>query len=477
MHSTDTPIAEADVLVIGGGISGLTLGFRLMQLGVDVVVLEAQDRPGGTARTTRRDGWCCDWGPNGFLTNVPHTVDLCVDLGLGDALIPASELARRRYLWRDGDLVALPTSPPAFVTTPLLGIGAKVRVLGEPFATPRDENHDETVYEFAQRRLGTEFAEAFIRPMVVGITAGDAREVSLDAMFPRMRAMELEYGSLFKALRAKQREAKARGARSDGPAGPAGRLTTVRGGGIERISETLREALGPRLRTSFPVSALRRVSDGWAVGDGSGATVRGRRPVLAVPAFVASKLLRPHDEQLGEDLARMPYAGVRVLGLGFRLEDVPRELDGFGFLVPPGQPLRMLGCLWTSSIFPDQAPAGHALLRIIAGGVFDPDFVQLSGDEALAVIREELTRTLGIEAAPVFVEHRRWERAIPQYVRGHLSRVDELERRAQLLGVSLTGNAYRGVSLNDCIRNGGELAAKLADSAVKHVESAEGVQA
>ncbi len=465
MPSTATPDADAEFVVVGGGVSGLTTGFRLAQTGASVHVLEAEERPGGTARTTRRDGWCCDWGPNGFLTNVTDTVELAADLGLGDELVAASELAKKRYLWRDGRLVALPTSPPAFATTPLLGLAAKLRVLGEPFATPRDPNVDETVYEFAQRRIGTEFAEAFIRPMVVGITAGDAREVSLDAMFPRMRAMEIEHGSLFRALRAKQREAAAKGDTSDGPAGPGGRLTTFRTGGIERLSEALRDRLGASLTTGFSASQLTRDGDAWVVSNGT-AQVRGKRLILAVPSYVAARLVAPHHESLGARLEALTYAGVRVLGIGFRLADIPRALDGFGFLVPPGQPLRMLGCLWTSSIFPDQAPPDHALLRIIAGGVFDPEFVELSDEEALEAIRAELHTTLGIEAEPVFVTHKRWRRAIPQYLRGHLARVDAIEADAAELGIHVTGNAYRGVSLNDCVKRATELAHRLTGAQI-----------
>jgi protoporphyrinogen/coproporphyrinogen III oxidase len=460
MPLTDTPTADADFLVVGGGVSGLTAAFRLADGGASVHIVEREERPGGTARTTREDGWCCDWGPNGFLTNVTDTVDLAADLGIDNELVPASELAKRRYLWRDGRLVALPMSPPAFATTPLIGLGAKMRVLGEPFATPRDPDVDETVYEFAQRRIGTEFAEAFIRPMVVGITAGDAREVSLDAMFPRMRAMEVEHGSLFRALRAKQKEAAARGTKSDGPAGPGGRLTTFREGGIERLSDALRDRLGDALTTGFDAETLRREDDVWVVSDGE-REVRGRKLVLAVPSYVAAELVRPHHAGLSDRLGELTYASVRVLGLGFKLSDIPRELDGFGFLVPPGQPLRMLGCLWTSSIFPSQAPEGHALLRIIAGGVFDPDFVDLTDDEALAEIREELSRTLGIEAEPVFVVHKCWRRGIPQYLRGHLARVDAIEADADEIGVHFTGNAYRGVSLNDCVKRATELAGRL----------------
>lgn len=459
MSSIDTPNETVDFAVVGGGISGLTLGFRLLQAGASVRVLERDERPGGTARTTRQDGWACDWGPNGFLTNVPDTVTLAADVGLGEDLVAASALALRRYLWTGGKLVALPTSPPAFATTPLLGVGAKLRVLGEPFAAPRDPTVDETVYEFAERRIGREFAEAFIRPMVVGITAGDAREVSLDAMFPRMRAMETEHGSLFRALRAKQREAKARGGKSDGPAGPGGSLTTFRGGGIERLSEALRDKLGESLVRGCEVRALERDGDAW-VARGEHA-VRARKLILAVPSYVAAELVRPHADALADRLGELVYAGVRVLGLGYRTADIPRPLDGFGFLVPPGEPSRMLGCLWTSSIFPDQAPEGHALLRIIAGGVFDPAFVDLTDDDALAIVRDELRVCLGIVEPPVFVMHKRWDRAIPQYLRGHLDRVAQIEADALEIGVHVTGNAYRGVSLNDCVRRATELAAHL----------------
>jgi oxygen-dependent protoporphyrinogen oxidase len=454
------PDPIADVLVVGGGISGLALGFRLVEAGISVVLTERDEQVGGTARTTTRGEWCCDWGPNGFLTNVPDTVELATACGLGDELVPASAAAKRRYLWRGGRLVPLPTSPASFAASSLLGIGAKLRVLAEPFARPRDPDVDETIYEFATRRLGREFAENFLRPMVVGITAGDAREVSLDAMFPRMRAMEEEHGSLFRALRAKRREAKARGEQSDGPAGPGARLTTFRSGGVGRLCTVLRDRLGHSVRAGFAVDRIERLDGAWRAWSGN-RSADGRAIVLAVPAHAAAALVEGHDETLASQLRSIPYSSVRVLGLGYRAGDVPRDLDGFGFLVPPGEPLRMLGCLWTSSIFPHQAPDGHVLLRMVMGGVFDPEFVALSDPEALAIIRRELTTTLGIEAEPVFVQQVRWPRAIPQYLRGHLAKVADIEARCDGLGIHVIGNAYRGVSLNDCAREATTLAAQL----------------
>lgn len=457
------------IVVIGGGVSGLASAWFALQAlpDADVTVLERDAAPGGCARSDAVDGYLVDRGPNGFLTNVPESYELAEAVGLGDRLAPATEAAQQRSLWFEGALRALPTGPGAFVTSELLSPLGKARVALEPFIGRAPAGADETVHGFAARRLGREFADTFIAPMVLGITAGDATRTSLGSLFPRLKRLEDEHGGLVRGMIARRRRAKRDPAeRVGGPTGPGGRLTSFVGGGAETLIEGMHRALGARVRTGAEVVAL-QPSDGggYRVRLADGETLAADHVVVATPSFVAADLLHEALPEVEDDLRAIPYAGVRVLGLGYDRVDVPRPLDGFGFLVPRGHGVRILGCLWTSTLFPWQAPEGKVLLRVIAGGLPDPEFVDLDDDEALAVVRRDLERTMGIAAEPEMVHHVRWERAIPQYWQGHGERVAHVMAAARRAGgLHLTGNAYHGVGLNDCVRDARRVADELRAS-------------
>jgi len=459
--------ARTRIVVVGGGISGLASAFRVREAvpGAELTVIEKQPDVGGIARSDEIDGYVVDRGPNGFLTNVPESVELARAVGLEDDLAPATDAAKHRMLFQRGELRSLPTGAGAFLGSGLLSPLAKARVALEPFIGRAPEDADETVHRFAERRLGRAFADAFIAPMVLGISAGDAKLTSVGALFPRLKRIEDEHGGLFRGMLARRREARTRPDSAGGPAGPGGRLTSFRGGGIERLIVALRRELGSVVRTGREVTRISAGgrSDGDGDGDGGaryrvelddGSAVAADVLIIATPAFVAAKLLEDVLREAKDDLEAIPYAGVRVMGLGYAREHVPRPLDGFGFLVPRGQGVRILGCLWTSTLFPWQAPEGKALLRVIAGGVPDPEFVQLSDDEALALVRDDLETTMGITAEPEMVHHVRWERAIPQYWQGHRERVARIMAAAGARpGLLLTGNAYYGIGVNDCARD------------------------
>ena len=449
------------VAIVGGGIAGLTTAYYLSRQGHQVIVFEREAAAGGITQSDQLQGYTVDRGPNGFLTNVPETLELAKTLGLEEELAVAGELAQHRFLYHHGALQALPTSPMAFVRTRLVSAKAKARLLCEPFAPKRPAGIDETVYEFAQRRVGTEFAEVFMRAMVVGITAGDAKAISLAALFPRMRQLEDDYGSLVRALLATVlRRRKGTG----GPAGPGGRLTSFQHGGIARLTRALAEQLGQRVRTGAAVVGLQRCDTGtYTLTLASGEQYQSRAVVLATPAFVSADLLAPLLPEAAAELAAIPYAGVRLLGLGFNRQDVPHPLNGFGYLAVPGEGQRILGCLWTSSLFPTQAPPGKVLLRVIGGGVFDPDFVTIDDSEALRIVQHDLRLSLGITKAPEMVYQLAWPRGIPQYLVGHSTRVARIMAATQSLpGLYLTGNAYYGVGLNDCVRDAQRITRAIA---------------
>ena len=434
------------VIVVGGGPSGLVLGRELAVRGANVTVFEAQDRPGGKAWTEVKDGYLIERGPEGFLDSAPATLALTRDLGIADRLLPASDAAKKRYLYARGALRPVPTNPVSFLASGILSLRGRLAVLGEPFRAPAG-NGDESVASFARRRLGAEAAETLVGAMVRGVYAGQAEAISMPSAFPRLAAFEREYGSLVRALIARRRA----GSNGGGPAGPGGRLTSFVGG-MSCFGRALAEFLGDRFVGNRPAAAVRRAGAGWRVEFADGSSELSDVVAVATGPWSASRLVAGSSAALSEVLAEIPPAPAVVAALGFATSDLERRLDGFGFLVPPGEPLRMLGCLWSSTTFAHRAPPGRALLRVLLGGPGDPGIMDLPDDQLLSIVLGELDRTMGLKGPPEMVRIIRWPRAIPQYTVGHGERLARIARELEKLpGLFVLGNGYRGIALNDCV--------------------------
>jgi len=460
------------IAVIGAGISGLAAAHAVERLTRDagmaaqVTIYEKEARTGGKIWSIREEGFICEWGPNGFLDNKPMTLELCDRLGIRDLLLRSDDNARKRFIYSDGRLNRLPENGPMFLKSRLISWPGKLRLAGEMFIPPRRDGADETLADFARRRLGAEALDKLIGPMVSGIFAGDPETMSLQSCFPRINELEQQYGGLIKAMikLAKQKRAEIKAGKAvASAAGPGGILTSFTGG-IQDLTTAIGSALQGQVRTNVAVTTIRPRSGGFDLQLADGTSVSAEVVICAAPAYALAGMTEAFDAEMTALLRQIPYAPMNVVCCGYERPKIARDLDGFGYLNAKKAGCSTLGTLWDSSIFPNRAPQGQVLLRSMMGGATNPAAINLSETEVLTKVRADLQRIMGITAEPDFARVFRHEQAIPQYTVGHAKRVAALRERAALQpGLFLAGNAFAGVGLNDCVNASNRVADEVLE--------------
>jgi oxygen-dependent protoporphyrinogen oxidase len=426
--------SRRDVIVIGAGISGLVTARHLQKAGIDVAVLEAEHAVGGCMRSERREGFILEKGPFNVLVRDEPFKTLLDECAEEAAPIKAAPEANRRYLLRHGALEEVPMGPGGLVGTKLLSLRAKLRLLRGMLLSARSSAPDPSIAEVATRRLGAEVAETFISSIVAGVFGGDSRKLSLKACFPKAWRFDQACRSplLYEmaVMRRKRKEAQ-RDPDCDRYKG----LISF-DGGLQTLPDALAVRLGLRLRTGCPMSC--------------------RRVVLATPKSGAADLLRPLVPEAAAELDGIESASLVVLNLGYRRQDVAHPMVGYGFLVPSNEPeMPVMGGLWADSAFPHHAESDRRVIRVFMGGPRDPSAADRTDSELLATADDALRDLLGISADPVLVDVCRWPASIPQYRPGHTERIDRLSLIVnEVPGLHLVGNYARGVSINDCVREG-----------------------
>lgn len=460
------------VVVVGGGISGLAAAFHLHELSsarevpLEVILLEAGARAGGALHTITRDGFVLEAGADSFISDKTDALDLAGRLGLEAEIVGTLEAHRRAFVVHHGKLVEVPRGfsllAPSLVTpileSPLFTIPGKLRILLEPMVGARREGGDETLAAFIRRRFGREVLDRLVQPLAGGIYVGDPERLSMHACFARFVAMEREYGSLTRALRAVRKN-------------PAGVASGVRWnlflsfrGGMATIVRALELSLGESIRFGADVAEISRRGAGWTVALRDGGTIEAAGVICTAPAYTAARLLKGTLPALSRALAEIEYASSATVNLAFDV-DVTRDLpDGFGVVVPAIERRRILALSFSSFKFLNRAPAGKFLMRAFVGGALNAEIMRLEAGAIIDVVRQELRDLLGIRTAPLFTHVWRWLDSMPQYQLGHLERVTAIEgQAAELAGFALAGAAYRGVGIPDCIRSG-QLAAETVFS-------------
>lgn len=457
------------IAVIGAGISGLATAFfldrqcRSCGLTDAIVVLEKEMRVGGKIRSDCDQGYLVEWGPNGFLDSKPATLELCGQLGLSEDLLRSDDNARKRFIFADGRLQRVPETAAGFLRSTLISWPGKLR-LGAELLVPRGHHEDESLADFVRRRLGPEVLEKLIGPMVSGIFAGDPESMSLRSCFPRIHELEQQYGGLIRAmlrLAGQKRRERRAGKVVAGAAGPGGILTSFEAG-LQTLPDALAASLGDSIRSGVAAATLKPKGDGFEIVLADGRSLMAEVVICALPAPQLAGLLEISRPAMSTLLRQIPYAPLQVACFGYRSEDVPDELNGFGYLTTRSAGLHSLGTLWDSSIFPQRAPVGRRLLRTMLGGATRPGAGTLSAEQVRGEVMEDLRTTLGVEAAPEWVRIISHAAAIPQYPPGHGRRLAALEELAAgTPGLFLVGNAFYGVGLNDCVAAAGRVADRV----------------
>jgi oxygen-dependent protoporphyrinogen oxidase len=430
--------------VIGAGMSGLVRAWDLSRRGEDVVLLESSDHVGGLVRTREVDGFLLELGPN-TVRPTPELWRLVEELGLtGQALMADPKLPR--YIYWKGSLHALPMSPGSLVGTSILSPGAKLRLLTEPLRR-RGTDPEESVHSFFSRRLGPEIADRFIEPFIGGIFAGSSKALAVAAAFPTMDRWEKDHGSLLRGAIAELRN------RPKGSTRPPRGLLSFREG-LCALPKALAAGLGGRLLAATRVESLSpRPEGGWTLSTSKG-HYDAERVVLAAPAAETARLLEPLHPEGAQALHDVPHPFLAVVHLTWPAADLARSLHGFGHLAVPEPGRRVLGAVWSSSLFPGRAPAGQALVTAFLGGARDPEAARLNDEEILDLAGREVGEVLGARSRPRVVLLTRYERAIPQYTSGHLTRMRAVAAAEERLpGLTLLGNYRGGISVGDVVKN------------------------
>jgi len=459
------------LVVVGGGIAGLTAAHRAVEISreretaLELTVLEARDRLGGTIETEHAGGFLVETGPDSFLSEKPWALALCRRIGLESRLVGTDDRFRRVFVWfgkrlhpvPDGFQLLAPTRLTPFITSSLFSWPGKLRMALDVIL-PRGGGGDESLGAFVRRRLGREALERIAQPLVAGIYTADPDELSLLATMPRFVELERRERSLIVGLWKASRKAPAAST-----SGARWSLFVSLAGGMGELIAALASRLpSDAVRLKHRVGGIERRGVQWRVTTEEAGAIDADAVIVATETHAASRLLRYVDPPLATMLETIPYASSATVSLGYRRADVPHPLDGFGFVVPRAEHRDLLACTFSSVKYPGRAPERHVLIRCFVGGALNAAALERSDDEIVERVRRELGEALGITAAPMLTRVARHPASMPQYAVGHLTTVETIERRlAAIPGLLLAGGGYRGVGIADCVRSG-EAAADAA---------------
>jgi protoporphyrinogen/coproporphyrinogen III oxidase len=460
------PSLGKKVVVIGGGISGLSAAYDLTRAGIDCTVIEKQARVGGVIETRVIAECVLESGPDSFLSAKPEAFALIKELGLENDVIGSNDRNRTTYIVRRGHLTKLPegvmmivpSRVMPMVKTNLLGWPTKIRMGLEYFRKPGQapkDGRDRSVAEFVTDHFGQETLDYLAEPLLSGVYGGDPAQLSVASVLPRFLEMERKYGSLVRGALA-SRTPTTTNSRKTGPA-PAPLFRT-----LKRGLGSMVDALAARVTVSrASAEKIEKTSGGFRVRAHDN-WIEADQVIVACPAWSAAGLVAPLDPPLADLLGGIDYSSSLMLALVYKAQDFNGMRAGFGFLVPKKERKRLAACTFVGTKFSDRVPGDRIALRCFFGGIGDSAVLEEPDERIVAIAREELRTILGLTAAPIETKVSRWPHSMAQYAVGHQKRVESIRARAAAIpGLHLAGNAYEGIGIPDCIRTGRAAAARI----------------
>jgi protoporphyrinogen/coproporphyrinogen III oxidase len=478
MTTPHTESSTKKVTIIGAGITGLSAAYTLLQAAskdhrpLEIVLIDAEKKLGGKIITDQVGDLTVEGGPDCFLRQKPWAASLCKELGIAQEIIGTNDHLRKVYVLDqgrlkelpDGVMLIVPTRFMPFITSPLISLPGKMRMGMDVFIPKIANNHDESVGTFVRRRLGQEALDKIAEPLMSGIHVSDPESQSLLATFPRFRNLEQKYGSLIRGMLAERKTASKH---APSPSSTPPTLFLSLRTGMSQLIHALEKALEPiqTLRGNPVENLIPDGEGGYRLELADGTNFKTDVVILAVPSFNAAQLIAPFDHGLAADLNKIRYVSTATITLAYRKEDIKVPFSGFGFVIPRKENRGITACTWSSIKFDHRAPDDVLLLRCFIGGPGKEECVSFADEDIYQIVKDELLSILQLSAKPIFQRIYRWEKANPQYDVGHLYLVDRIFKQSEKhKGLYLTGSAFEGVGIPDCINQGQKSALKALQS-------------
>ncbi|MGK7397713.1 MAG: protoporphyrinogen oxidase [Candidatus Cyclobacteriaceae bacterium M3_2C_046] len=448
------------IVIVGAGISGLATAFWLKKAGHDVTILEASTQAGGTIITQKNDDYIMDFGPNSGLETSPAIRELVDSIGLKDQMVYADQIANKRYILKNDQLLPLPTSPGQFVKSRLFTTKAKIRLMAEPLVGRSKEGYYQSIADFVKRRIGQEFLDYAVNPFVAGIYAGDPKQLSVQSALPRLYRLEEKYGGLIKGM--------IRGARERKKDPEASKQTAKMFSfkqGMQQLPEAIATQLKDQIKFAHEVKSIENSGSGYQLQvqhKKSMLKVQADKVLFTIPAYKAKTVFKAFDQVLAQHLAEIYYPPVAVIFAVYPKKAIRQPLDGFGFLIPEKEQKKFLGAIWSSVIFPERINPRQSAFTLFVGGARDSQIFTMKENIMVDQVLLEFEQIMKINAPPAFFKMKKWRKAIPQYNLGYIEHekyFDQMEKVHP--GLFLSGNYRGGVSLGDCIKNAKSIALKM----------------
>ncbi len=451
--------SNPDVVILGAGLTGLTLAYYLKKGGKNVIVIEREDKAGGVISTISENGFIFEAGPNTGVLSTPEIAGLFEDLRENCHLETANPKSKKRLILKNGKWRPLPSGPLSAVTTPLFSVKDKFRILGEPFRKPGTDP-DETLAQIVRRRMGESFLDYAVDPFISGIYAGDPAKLVTRYALPKLYALEQKYGSFIRGALKKAKEPK-----SEAQKKATGEVFSVKGG-LGRLIETLESDLGKnQLLTGIREPVIIRIDDGYRL---SFRNIKDEYTEIFTPVLVTTfggdllqRTLTFIPEQSLRPVVTTKYAAVVQVAAGYKTwSGFP--LDAFGGLVPSREKRAILGILFPSAIFNGRAPENGVLLSVFLGGIKKPEVILKSDSDITDIVLNEIKETLGNQSVPDLFRIFRYTHAIPQYEKTTGERLECIRKiQEQNPGLILAGNIRDGIGMADRVKQAKQISELL----------------